>query len=223
MHQSRLLEKPCYGRDVRIPCVPTSRFSSVSQTWLKQAYKSLCRANPLIQRRITCLAAVAGAVVSGLTFVNTAVAQVSCIEWNTVRFFIIATPAEVSGCLDAGVSIKARGTDGETPLHKAAEHSQSPDVVKALLNAGANINARDKDRETPLHKAAEHSQSPEVVKVLLDAGASISARDRDGETPLHDAAGYNESPAVVKVLLDAGANIHTRDRDGETPLRCCRA
>lgn len=88
------------------------------------------------------MVAVVGVVVSGLTFVNTAVAQVSCIEWNTVRFFIIATPAEVSGCLDAGVSIKARDTDGETPLHKAAEHSESPEVIKVLLDARANPKAK---------------------------------------------------------------------------------
>ena len=189
----------------------------MGQQDLSDQETAIFRGAPLIQRRITCLAAVVGVVVSGLTFVNTAVAQVSCIEWNTVRFFIVATPAEVSDCLDAGVSIKARGTDGETPLHKAAEYSESSDVVKVLLDAGANVNARDKERETPLHDAG-FSASPGVIKALLHAGASYKARDRDGETPLHKAAEHSESPDVVKVLLDAGANINARDRHGETPL-----
>ena len=50
--------------------------------------------------------------------------QVACpAGWNTSTFFRTVTPAQIAACLDAGESIRAKTTDGETPLHLAASYS----------------------------------------------------------------------------------------------------
>ena len=120
--------------------------------------------------------------------------------------------------LSEGADLEAQNTDGWTPLHLAAEHSETPAVVKVLLDAGADPNTRNKSGRTPLHRAAVFSKTPEVVKVLLDAGADLEARNNNGHTPLQLAAANSETPEVVKVLLDAGADLDARDEDGHTPL-----
>ncbi|MYK06653.1 MAG: hypothetical protein F4040_02825, partial [Synechococcus sp. SB0670_bin_20] len=53
-----------------------------------------------------------------------------------------------------------------TPLHAAAETSETPAVVQALLDAGADLNARDKDGKTPLDQAKQHNQTLTVLQVL---------------------------------------------------------
>ena len=137
------------------------------------------------------------------------------------------SPAVVRILLDSGANIEAQAPDpvrailganieaaGKalaldkrkyegTPLHWAAESSNSPALVRALLDSGANIEAKDNDGGTPLHWAAESSSSPDVVRALLDAGANIQAQDNDGRIPLHRAAESSNSSAVVNTLLDA--------------------
>ena len=180
--------------------------------------------DPRASAKGSLVAAVVGVVVAGLTFVNAAVAQLSCRGWNTKAFFEPATVADVSRCLKAGAKIHHENEDwGWTPLHSAAAYSKSPEVVKALLDADANIQAEEHGhRHTPLHNAAAYSKSPEVVKVLLDAGANIEARTEEGWTPLHSAAANGKSEAV-KALLDAGANIDAQDGNGWTPLHSAAA
>lgn len=176
--------------------------------------------DPRASAKGSLVAAVVGVVVAGLTFVNAAVAQLSCRGWNTKAFFEPATVADLSRCLKAGAKIHHENEDwGWTPLHSAAAYSKSPEVVKALLDADANIQAEEHGhRHTPLHNAAAYSKSPEVVKVLLDAGANIEARTEEGWTPLHSAAANSRSPSpeVVKALLNAGANPRTKTSDGST-------
>ena len=156
--------------------------------------------------------------------------KLTCASWFTSEFFEAATVADVSRCLEQRYwavfgSGELKGLlegwanikeGGFTPLHMAAAHSDSPDVVKALLDAGANIEVQnDQHGGTPLHIAAAHSDSPDVVKALLNAGANIEARDEDGWTPLHYAAQFSKFPDVVKVLLDAGANIDARTANAD--------
>ena len=64
-------------------------------------------------------------------------ATAGCAGWNTVEFFVLATPSEVEGCLDVGARVDARDEDGLTPLHFAASLSDNPAVTWALVDAGA--------------------------------------------------------------------------------------
>ena len=50
--------------------------------------------------------------------------------------------------------VNARDGDRLTPLHRAAEFSQTPETVTALVNAGA---VRDGDRRTPFELIPEDS------------------------------------------------------------------
>ena len=89
--------------------------------------------------------------------------ELACASWFTSEFFEAATVADVSRCLEQRYwavfgSGELKGLlegwanikeSGFTPLHMAAAHSDSPDVVKALLDAEANIEARDEDGLTP--------------------------------------------------------------------------
>ena len=169
--------------------------------------------------KVSLRAAVAGVLAAGLTFANTAAAQLACRSWNTKAFFKAATVADVSRCLEAGANLEARDGDGYAPLHKAAEFGKSSAVVKTLLAAGANPRAQAEGNLTPLHVAAGFSHHPDVATVtaLLNAGADIEARTAvNGDTPLHLAALNSGFPAVVKALLKAGANPRARSSDGHT-------
>ena len=143
-----------------------------------------------------------------------------CTDWNSSTFFEEASSDDVGRCLSEGADPNARDTLlwEKTPLHYAAIHSKTPEVVKALLDAGADLNARDENRRTPLHLAAGFNKTPEVVKVLLDADANPKARDKNRWTPLHSAVWYSKTPAVVQLLLDAGADPKARTNNGKTAL-----
>ena len=69
---------------------------------------------------------------------------------------------------DAGL-VRARGGDGQTPLHFAA----SIEIAGYLLDRGAEIDARDIDHEsTPAQYMAAHwPRRPEVARYLISRGA----------------------------------------------------
>ena len=140
-----------------------------------------------------------------------------CAEWNTSKFFELATAWEVRKCLEAGANVDARLRGGVTPLHEAARKNANPAVVELLLDAGAWVNARDDEGKTPLHLVARsllrkrggewvEATSPAVIWALIEAGADMSARDDEGKTPW-DYARVNEDleGTVALLLLQEGA------------------
>jgi ankyrin repeat protein len=101
--------------------------------------------------------------------------------------------------------LRARDTDGSTPLHCAAWKGHA-EVVEALLAAGADIddhNQNDHWGTTPLHAAA-HGNQKNVAEVLIAQGADLNARNLNNRTPLEETEVHN-STAVAKLLRAAGA------------------
>lgn len=152
--------------------------------------------------------------------------QVACPSgWNTSTFFRTATPTQIAACLDAGESIRARTTDGETPLHLAASYSADPAVIRALIDAGASLDSRNSENHTVLCVAVIRNENPAVIQALIDGGAQ--ANDGCGPelpaqhalTPLHWAVGENANPDVAEVLILAGADINALPLNQRTPLQ----
>lgn len=109
-------------------------------------------------------------------------------------------------------------SDGNRPLHIAAEHTSDPGVIKCLLDGGASISSKGLEGLTPLMLAAAYNPNAAIVEALLSSGADPNLADEEGRTPLHLAAALSESPKVMAALLRAGASPRARDGRGRTPL-----
>ncbi len=108
--------------------------------------------------------------------------------------------------------IQVTTSEGDTPLHFAAEKSE--DLTKFLLDNGADVNSKNKYGETPLFEVVDQK----IAEMLLAKGAEINKEGRDGETPLFNAV-YRGNKELVKILLDHGAQVNVQKKNnGETPL-----
>ena len=74
------------------------------------------------------------------------------------------------------------GTSGEyTPLHRAAEKNNNPEVARALVQAGASLEARNQWNYTPMHRAAAENSNPAVLETLIEEGRRrLGAPERAG-------------------------------------------
>ena len=96
--------------------------------------------------------------------------------------------------------IKARDTDGSTPLH-CATWKGHVEMVAFLLKSGADVNAINENEHwgtTPLHAAA-HANQAAIAKLLLDHGANVKAKDKEGRTPMVHTT-FHKAKAVAKIL-----------------------
>ena len=124
----------------------------------------------------------------------------ACEEWDTLGFFISATPAEVQKCLNAGADVNTRDEYGNTPLHWATRYSDiSAPITVALIEAGADVNAQDDEGKTPLHEAAARPSGLAIIEALLEAGADATLRDDEGKTPW----GHARSGDAYRILGEA--------------------
>ena len=146
-----------------------------------------------------------------LVLMNKVQTAVSCKGWDTEDYFKAATLEEVTACLDTGVDLNARDDAGATPLHRAVENTENPNVFKVLLNAGANPNARDNNKWTPLHYAVALGKNTGVIEILLNAGADIEAQSKYKQTPLFLAVLFKR-PTAIKVLIEVGADTRVKDK-----------
>lgn len=148
-------------------------------------------------------------------------------DWTPLHLAVANNPdPEVSAVLlEAGANPRARGYEGETPIHMAAGN-EDPALAALLLEAGADANARGSTGRTPLHQAARSNSNPALIAVLLEAGAELEARavypdshwDYGNMTPLHEAASYGD-PEVVTALIEAGADVDARVLAGAIPFQ----
>ena len=149
-------------------------------------------------------------------------------DWTPLHLAVMYNPdPEVSAALlAAGADPRARGYEGETPIHLAAQN-ENPALVALLLETGADANARGSTGRTPLHEAATSNGNPAVIGVLLDAGAELEARavypdshwDYGNMTPLHEAARAARNPGIVTALIEAGADVDARVLPGAIPFQ----
>jgi ankyrin repeat protein len=123
--------------------------------------------------------------------------------------------------LNAGASVHATDTNGQTPLHYVSMWFGGtwPEIISMLLRRGADPNARDGFGWTPLHHVCNNCNNEDgALAVLLAAGADPNVANRDGSTPLLLAVSDSCYSEYVPHLLNAGANPNIADKQGWTPL-----
>jgi ankyrin repeat protein len=110
----------------------------------------------------------------------------------------------------------ARGADGRTALHLAAQRTATLDLLGGLIAFGAPLEARSRSGQTPFLEAAFHGNVA-AMELLAKHGANIRATDDDGSTALHLAAPFARV-AQIRWLVAHGLDPRVRDQAGQRPL-----
>ncbi|PWA85036.1 Acyl-CoA-binding protein, ACBP [Artemisia annua] len=84
-------------------------------------------------------------------------------------------------CVEAGISVDAKDSEGRTPLHWAVDRGHI-DVAELLLNRNADVNLQDNDGQTPLHYAAVCEREA-IGELLVKKNAETNIKDNDGKYP----------------------------------------
>lgn len=139
---------------------------------------------------------------------------------EVARLMALAEAGDTTGVVahlasTPGISIHARGEDGDTALHLSALHGHA-ELSMLCLDRGADVNARDEDMSTPLHDASAGGYL-DIVRALLEYRADVHAIDSDGDSPLHHACNGNHAH-VAALLVRAGANLGAANGMGMSPL-----
>ncbi|KAH8170601.1 protein kinase domain-containing protein [Sarocladium implicatum] len=111
--------------------------------------------------------------------------------------------------------LEGKGTDGETPLIRAASLGHGGNV-SALLELGANVDATDSNGETALERAASEGHIS-VVEKLLQGGANVNAKAAASWTALMSAVSSG-SIEVVRLLVEANADLAAQTDWGDSAL-----
>ncbi|KAK4790158.1 hypothetical protein SAY86_017462 [Trapa natans] len=89
--------------------------------------------------------------------------------------------ANLAKCIDGGVNINVKDSEGRTSLHWAVDRGHF-DVVELLISKGADVNAKDNEGQVPLHYAAVCEREG-IGEFLVKNNASIAIKDNDGLSP----------------------------------------
>jgi ankyrin repeat protein len=131
-------------------------------------------------------------------------------------------PLEVENCIQRGVVVNFKDTDGITPLHHAVNNGNL-DIVSTLLKNGAEVTQITNKGNTPLHIASSKGYR-EVVEMLLqyvsfdELNDFINTRTTSGGTTALHVAAKNGFLEVVKSLLKHGATYKIENKEGKIPV-----
>ncbi|KAI3735430.1 hypothetical protein L6452_14927 [Arctium lappa] len=84
-------------------------------------------------------------------------------------------------CVQAGVSVDTKDSEGRTPLHWAVDRGHI-DVAELLLDKNADVNLKDNEGQTALHYAAVCEREA-IGELLVKRNAGTCIKDDDGNYP----------------------------------------
>lgn len=85
-------------------------------------------------------------------------------------------------CVESGVSVDLKDSEGRTPLHWAVDRGHI-NMTEMLVSRNADVNAKDNEGQTPLHYAAT-CEREDIAKYLVKHSADRDMKDIDGNSPL---------------------------------------
>ena len=130
--------------------------------------------------------------------------------------------------LDPGFAARVT-SDGRTPLHLAAEHSNSVAVIQELIRVyPAALEMRDRSENTPLSRTLRNDTpaAPEILQAIVDAAPQTAqAVGKRGALPLHQVSYYDNcdnfacAEKMASILLAAFPDaVCIRDEYGRLPI-----
>ncbi|TKY74069.1 Acyl-CoA-binding domain-containing protein 2 [Spatholobus suberectus] len=90
--------------------------------------------------------------------------------------------ANLLKCIENGVSVNLKDSEGRTPLHWAVDRGHL-NVTELLVGRNADVNAKDNDGQTPLHYAVTCEREA-IAEYLVKHNADIYSKDNDGSSPI---------------------------------------
>ncbi|KAM1254185.1 hypothetical protein ACFX2J_041969 [Malus domestica] len=84
-------------------------------------------------------------------------------------------------CIESGVSVDQKDSEGRTPLHWAVDRGHL-NMTELLVSKNANVNEKDNEGQTALHYAVLCDREG-IAEFLVKQNADTSAKDNDGNSP----------------------------------------
>ncbi|GAB4858526.1 Acyl-CoA-binding domain-containing protein 1 [Ancistrocladus abbreviatus] len=84
-------------------------------------------------------------------------------------------------CIENGVSVNIKDSEGRTPLHWAVDRGHLS-VIELLITRKADVNIKDNDGQTPLHYAVVCDRES-IAEYLVKHSADANIKDNDGCSP----------------------------------------
>ncbi|GMH18346.1 hypothetical protein Nepgr_020187 [Nepenthes gracilis] len=84
-------------------------------------------------------------------------------------------------CIENGVSVNLKDSEGRTPLHWAVDRGHLS-VVQLLINKNGDINTKDDEGQTPLHYAVICDREA-IAEFLVKNNADAHLEDNGGSSP----------------------------------------
>ena len=121
-----------------------------------------------------------------------------------------------------GANLEVRNVKEQTPLHLAAIHGMTPELVAVFLLAKVKTNPIDAAGLSPMHYAAAQT-SARAIASLRVLGTPVDTLDKQDESSLHYALRYNEDPLAIRALLLFGADPNQPTADNKLPTQLATA